>query len=112
GMAESAGLEVPPREVLGATAERMLREACDAFDAPAADATLVLALEDVHWSDHATVDLVSSIGRRRGSARMLVVVTYRPVEAILADHPIKAVKLEMQARRTCREVPLSGLDEA
>ena len=40
------------REALGATRDRMLREIADALDALTARAPLVLALEDLHWSDY------------------------------------------------------------
>ena len=51
-------LEAAQRRVLGATRERMLRELTEALDALTAERTLVLALEDLHWSDAATLDLV------------------------------------------------------
>jgi predicted ATPase len=48
----------------------------------------VLVVEDLHWSDYSTLDLVSYLARRRDSARLMVIGTYRPVD--VRDHPIKA----------------------
>ena len=45
---------------------------------------LILVLEDLHWSDYATLDLVSWLAHRREPARLLVMGTYRPVELIVA----------------------------
>jgi len=42
---------------------------------------LVLVLEDVHWSDYSTLDLLSVLARRREPARLLVLCTLRPVDA-------------------------------
>jgi predicted ATPase len=53
------------REVFGATRERMLREMGEALEVLAADRPLVLILEDLHWSDHSTLDLISYLARQR-----------------------------------------------
>ena len=45
--------------MLGATQERMLRELAEAVDVLTAEQPLVLVLEDLHWSDAATLDLLA-----------------------------------------------------
>src|SRR5262249_3629125 len=72
-------LEAVQRRVLGATPERMLRELTEALEALTTERTLVLVLEDLHWSDAATLALLGALARRRAPARLLVVGTYRPV---------------------------------
>ena len=99
------------REVLGATRERMLREMGDALDALTAEAPLVLVLEDLHWSDYSTLDLISYVARQRREARLMVVGTYRPAELIASGHPLKAVKQELAAKQQCAELPLEYLNE-
>lgn len=101
--------EALSREVLGATRERMLREMCEALEALAADQPLVLILEDLHWSDYSTLDLISYLARQRGAARLMLIGTYRTVELIVSGHPLKAVKQELLAKRQCRELPLEYL---
>jgi DNA-binding winged helix-turn-helix (wHTH) protein/tetratricopeptide (TPR) repeat protein len=98
-------------QAVGATRERMLREMADFIDAVTAVSPMVIVLEDLHWSDHATLDLVSYLGRRRDSARLMVIGTYRPVDVILSDHPLKRVKRELQAHRFCQELALDYLTE-
>jgi DNA-binding winged helix-turn-helix (wHTH) protein/tetratricopeptide (TPR) repeat protein len=99
------------RETLGATRERMLREMAEAVEAVTAQTPLTLVLEDLHWSDYSTLDLISSLGRRREPARLLVIGTYRPVEVILSGHPLKTVKQELQLHGRCQELPLEFLAE-
>jgi DNA-binding winged helix-turn-helix (wHTH) protein/tetratricopeptide (TPR) repeat protein len=103
--------ETLQRQLLGATPERMLREMAEAFEALTSDTALVLVLEDLHWSDYSTLDLVSYLARRREPARLLLVSTYRPVEVILSEHPLKAVKQELALHRRCDELALEFLTE-
>lgn len=51
--------------------------------------TLVV-LEDVHWADDATLDLLRFLGRRVGSTRSLIIATYRDDEAGPL-HPLRTV---------------------
>ena len=95
------------REVFGATRERMLREMGDALDALTAEAPLVLVLEDLHWSDYSTLDLISYLARQRGEARLMVVGTYRPAELIASGHPLKAVKQELPPSSNVKSCPSS-----
>jgi DNA-binding winged helix-turn-helix (wHTH) protein/tetratricopeptide (TPR) repeat protein len=111
-LARGAGREVPPHETLGATPERMLREIIEAVETLTAESPLVLVLEDLHWSDYATLDLLSALARRQEPARLLLLGTYRPVEVIVRDHPLHAVRQELQTHRYCEELPLELLTEA
>jgi len=99
------------REVLGATRERMMREMAEALESFTGETLLVLVLEDLHWSDYSTLDLISYLARRRKPARLLLVATYRPVEVALSEHPLRGVKQELQAHRHCEELPLEYLSQ-
>jgi len=98
-------------QAIGATRERMLREMAEVIEILSSEAPLLLVLEDLHWSDYSTLDLLSYLARRRDPARLMVIGTYRPVDVILADHPLKGVKRELQAHGLCREVALECLSE-
>src|SRR6185295_5942443 len=52
-------------EILGSTRERMVREICEALESIAAQTPLLLILEDLHWADPSTLDLISAFARRR-----------------------------------------------
>ena len=95
--------------VPGVTRERMLRELAEALEALSAERPVVLVLEDLHWSDTSTVEALALLARRRDPARLLVLGTYRPVELIVHDHPLKTVKQELVAHGQCVEVPLGYL---
>src|SRR5262249_8344757 len=80
----------------GTTRERMLREYAEMLDTLTAEAPLVLILEDLHWSDYATLDLVTLLARRRTPAQFLLLGTYRPVETIGHGHPLRTVVQNLQ----------------
>ena len=92
------------RETLGGTQERMLREATEALESLAARTPLVLVLEDLHWSDPSSLDAIALLAQRHESARLLVVATYRPVDAILDTHPVRDLKQRLMQQRQCREI--------
>ena len=75
--AERSALEARGR----ATRERMLRELTQAVEAIAADAPLLLKLEDIHWSDASTLDWLAHVARRPEPARLMVLATFRPADA-------------------------------
>lgn len=99
------------REMLGVTQQRMLREMAQALEALAAESPLVLLLEDLHWSDFSTLELISAIARRSEPTRLLIVGTYRPVEMLANDHPLRTMKQELELHRYCEELRLNLLNE-
>ena len=96
---------------LGATPQRMLREMVEMLGAISTETPLVLVLEDLHWSDPATLDLISALARRREPARLLLLVTYRPAEVIVHQHPLRALKLDLQLHGHGSELSLEFLGE-
>ncbi len=97
--------------VAGASRDRMLREMAEALAALAAERTLVLVFEDLHWSDPSTVALIAYLARRREAARLMLVGTYRSADLVVQDHPLKGVKHELQAHGLCDELLLELLRE-
>jgi len=106
---ERLGLQ---QEVLGATQERMLREGCEILEALSARTPLIVVLEDLHWSDYATLDLLAALGRRPEPAALLVIGSYRPSDVALQGHPMRRVQQELQAHRLCAEVALDSFSSA
>ena len=100
------------REASGATRERMLRELAEGLEALAAETPLVFVLEDLHWSDASTLDLLSYVARRRESARLLLVATYRPEEVAGGGHALALLPHDLAARGWAVELPLGLLTEA
>src|SRR5262249_17169845 len=98
------------RDVMGATQERMLREMAEAVEALAAEAPLVLVVEDLHWSDAATLDLLALLARRQEPARLLVIATAR--SETVSAHQDEAMRRDLQAQGHCQELSLQLLSEA
>jgi predicted ATPase len=104
------GPAAPP---VAATQEQLKREMLAFLEELSRLRPLVLFLDDVHWADASTVDLLAYLGARCASLRLLVLLTYRPTELLLGQHPFVPVQLELQRHGVCRELPLGflGRDE-
>jgi predicted ATPase len=105
-------LEGLHRKTAGATKERMLRELGEALEVLTAERPLILWLEDLHWCDPSTLDWLAFVARRRERARLLIIGSYRPVETIVREHPLRTVKQELQVHGQCGELALGALSEA
>lgn len=108
-LASEARLETAARRAFGATRERMLREMGEALEALASDVPLVLLLEDLHWSDPSTLDLLVWIGQRTDAARLLVVGTFRPADL---DAGGRAAIAQLHRSGACTEIPLARWTES
>jgi tetratricopeptide (TPR) repeat protein len=100
------------REAAGATQDRMLREFGELVDRMPRDAPVLLVLEDLHWSDHATVQLLGYLAHRRGPAGLMILGTLRPTELVLEDHPLGSLRQQLRARRLSIEIDLESLSES
>ena len=100
------GSATPP-----ASQERLKRELVAFLGDIAEEKPLVLFIEDIHWADSSTVDLLAYLLTRLGSSRLFTVITFRPSELQLAQHPFLALKLDLQTRGVARELPLTFLSE-
>ena len=107
----AADYEVVQQRAGGDTRERMLRELAEAVEGLAVLRPVVLVLEDLHWSDGATVDWLAYVARRREGARLLIVGTYRPAEAVAHAHSVRRVRQELQVHGQGVELPLGYLSE-
>ena len=108
----TAEVEELQRRTAGVTRERMLRELAEALEGLTAERGLLLLFEDLHWSDYSTLDLLSVLARRRETARLFILGTYRPIEVLTRDHPLKGIKQELQVHGQCEELALDFLSEA
>ena len=83
---------------------RMKREMAALLEEASRLQPVVLFLDDLHWADASTVDLLGYLADRLASMRLLIVVTFRPSELAQARHPFLSLKLDLQARGVCREI--------
>jgi predicted ATPase len=92
-----------------ASQERLKRELSAVLQEVSRLRPVVLFLDDLHWADASTVDLLAYLGGKCAGLRLLLVLTYRPTDLLLAKHPFVPVKRDLQARGICREVTLELL---
>ena len=71
----------------------------------------VLVLEDLHWGDEATLDVVRLVGRRVGGIPVLLVVSYRD-ELVHRAHPLRLVLGELAGAGPVKRLELRGLSRA
>ncbi|MCC6763885.1 MAG: AAA family ATPase [Deltaproteobacteria bacterium] len=100
------------RRTQGTTRERMLRELIEACDALGAETPFVLLLEDLHWSDVETIDLVTMLARRRDPTRLLILATYRAAEIAAESHRLEFAVEDLRVHGACHQITLDFLDAA
>jgi tetratricopeptide (TPR) repeat protein len=69
---------------------------------------LCIVLEDLHWSDRGTLDLLTHMSRNLQGARLLIVGTYRDVE-VDRSHPLSSALAELRRGSAFQRIPLRGL---
>jgi DNA-binding CsgD family transcriptional regulator/tetratricopeptide (TPR) repeat protein len=68
----------------------------------------VLVIEDVHWADEATLDVLRLTARRIEPARVLIVLSYRD-EAVDASHPVRVMLGEVASGLALTRIGLAPL---
>ena len=76
----------------------------------ASEQATVVIIEDIHWADEATLDLVKYLGRRIASTKVLLVLTYRDDE--VAGHPsLRALLGDLAVSKSTLRVALPRLSK-
>ena len=104
--------EMLHREILGSTRERMLREIDDALETISSENPLLLVFEDLQWVDPSTVDLISALARRRAPAKLMLIATKRPVDMVIPEHPLRALKQDLLLHGLCREITYGATERS
>ncbi len=99
------------REIFGASPERMVREGCEFLERLSTQAPLILVLEDLHWSDPGTLDFIALLARRDEPTSLLVIASYRPVDAQLQAHPVMQAHRELSVREISTEIVLEPFSQ-
>src|SRR5262249_55471867 len=73
-----------------------------------ASAPVVLVLEDLHWADRSTLELVTFLARRLRGERILVVATYRSNE-VDQRHDLRRFLADLGTTPIARRLELAGL---
>ena len=100
------------QQIAGSSRARMVREFGQLLDELTERRTLVLVLEDLHWSDNSTIDLLSAFARRRSPARVLMIATYRLGDAAASNHPIHSLSRDLTVNKIATRIILRPLAPA
>ncbi len=106
GLLEEEELAEVRDRSLGAGPERMLREMGETLEALSPVAPVVLVIDDLHWADHSTLELLAHVARRDDPARLLIIGAARPIRGGALD----GLRRELRPRGRCVELPLSLLE--
>jgi DNA-binding CsgD family transcriptional regulator/tetratricopeptide (TPR) repeat protein len=103
-------LVVPPK---GGDQTRLFDAVLDLLTRLARGTPVVLVIEDLHWSDRSTRELVSFVVRRVQDVGMVVVATYRDDE-LGPDHPLRPLLAALERLQNVERLDLArlGPDEA
>jgi tetratricopeptide (TPR) repeat protein len=91
------------------SAERLMREMAALLHELARSRPVVLFLDDVHWADVSTIDLLGYLAPKVAQLRVLVLVTYRPADLTLGKHPFLRLKADLSAHGALRDVAVGFL---
>ncbi len=87
-----------------------IRELCDVLDVLSDEQPIVIALEDLQWSDRSTLDFIATLARRSTSANLMLIGSYRSEDVLLHQNVLPSLKQELLVHRLCREFPIKALD--
>ncbi len=104
GLLSASGAEVADRAALfGGIGE--------ALTAVARERPLAVVLDDLHWADHATLELLPELAKAGRAAPLLIVGLYRS-DTVPRAHPVRAAREALRRARVLREIALEPLDRA
>ena len=96
--AEALGpiLDALPELAVAAEADESRLRLFQKVRAVLAGSPMLLLLEDVHWADEATLDILRFLGRRLAGVRLMILATFRS-EEMGGDHPLVVVMGDLAA---------------
>jgi tetratricopeptide (TPR) repeat protein len=80
--------------------EKIFAQYADVLSALAQEHTLILILDDLHWADSASLNLLFHLARKLQDSRVLIIGTYRPDDVALGRggerHPLEPLVNELK----------------
>jgi len=103
-------------EVFSSPAGDVMFQVRDALCRRAQERPVVMVLEDLHWADSASIQVLHFLARNIGGQRSLVVGTYRPEDISFEvteglQHPLFESLRSMRRESLITEIPLGELSE-
>ena len=91
-----------------ASSERLRREFVRFFQALSTIRPIIMFLDDLHWADASTCDLLAYLGSQMKDIRILLIAVYRPSE-VSGTHPFLPVRLALERQDVCAKIVLECL---
>src|SRR5215471_16192316 len=107
-----AGFASIVMEARVASRERMKCEMASFLDELSRIVPVILFMDDLHWADASTVELLAFLSRKLTGMRLYVVAAYRPADLMLAAHPFIVLQQEMKRHDVCTEIRVGLLTRA
>ncbi len=98
------------RQTLGASPGRVVREAIAFFDALSRMAPLVLIIEDLHFADEMSLDLLMALCKRSDPARLCALFFCRPNPSSATAPGLSRMRHELVAYSHCSELRLGAFE--
>lgn len=95
--------------------QRLFDTIFDLLATAAATSSLLICLEDLHWADEGSVQLLQYLVRRSLETRVLIVVTYRPEELVADEpneHPLAELIQQLNAEGDLHRVDVGRMSRA
>jgi len=109
GVGDQTSMARVREEAAGASQERMKREIFALLQDLSRSRPVVLFLDDLHWADVSTIDVLNYLAGRFDDMRLLVLTTYRPADMAIAQHPFLTIRNDLRARGALDELSLGFL---
>ena len=102
---------IAPTRVAGLSTEEMLEELLALSDAACAPESLLLVVEDVHWADRGTCEILTVLARHVVDRPVGLVMTCRDDE-LPREHPVRQFLTEMSRAQLATPVAVPALSAA
>ncbi len=89
--------------------ERMRREIIDLLRVLSRSGPVVWFLDDLHWADASTCDLLGYLGERLQGLEVFILMTHRPTAVVSPQNPFLRLMLDLERRGICNQLPLPFL---
>lgn len=89
--------------------EILLEAVMEAWISMARGHPAALLLDDLHWADNATLELLPPLAERIGTEPLAVIATYRSDE-LAREHPIRRMRNDLRRIRRLREIAVRSME--
>ena len=101
-------LPLPPRSEAADERDRLLRAVAGFVTATAAECPVAIVIDDLHWADEASLDLVQHLARNTRSSRVLILATYRDAD-VRRSHRLSKALRDLHREQLVDHLPIRRL---